>query len=90
MGYSTSLGAPLRLAPLVPPQAKQDELLTESVPPALAPPMLEATSTNPPTTPLVPPAAPSTSEAAITISTIEFHTMVHLVKTLTITHNTLF
>nr|CAN69596.1 hypothetical protein VITISV_026164 [Vitis vinifera] len=75
VGYSTSLGAPLRLAPLVPPQAKQDELLTESVPPALAPPMLEATSTNPPTTPLVPPAEPSTSEASITISTIEFHTM---------------
>ncbi|RVW20977.1 hypothetical protein CK203_112291 [Vitis vinifera] len=38
--------------------------------------MLEATSTDPPATPPIPPAAPPTSEASITISTMEFHAMI--------------
>ncbi|RVW21414.1 hypothetical protein CK203_110722 [Vitis vinifera] len=38
--------------------------------------MPEDTSTAPPTTPAIPPVAPSTSEASITISAIEFHVMV--------------
>ncbi|KAL6331738.1 hypothetical protein AAG906_016734 [Vitis piasezkii] len=47
--------------------------LAESVPHApIAPPMPEATSTDPLATPPVPPAAPPTSEAFITKSTTEF------------------
>ena len=92
-GYSTPLGAPPRLAPLVPPQAEhaqQDELPTESVPPAPIAPMPEATYTAPPTTPAIPSAAPSTSEAFITISATEFRAMVHTFQTPTTTHNALF
>ena len=62
----------------------------ESVPPAPAPPMPEDTSTAHPTTPVVPPVAPSVSEASITIYAIEFCAMVHLFQTLTTTHNALF
>ncbi|RVW72355.1 Gag-Pol polyprotein [Vitis vinifera] len=73
------LGAPPRPAPPVPPQAKQtqqDELPTESVPPAPAARMPEGTYTASPTTLVVPPDAPSTSEAFITISATEFRTMI--------------
>ncbi|RVW22724.1 hypothetical protein CK203_099385 [Vitis vinifera] len=60
-------------------------------PPALAaPPMPEATSTALPTTPAIPPIAPSISKASITISATKFYVMVHLFQTLTITHNALF
>ncbi|RVX01221.1 hypothetical protein CK203_036151 [Vitis vinifera] len=52
-----------------------NELPTESVPPAPAAPMPEATYIAPFTTLTVPPDAPSTSEASITISTTEFRTM---------------
>ncbi|RVW19105.1 hypothetical protein CK203_087626 [Vitis vinifera] len=52
--------------------------------------MPEAISTNPPATPSVPLAAPSTSEAFITISATKFRAMIHLFKTLTTTHNALF
>ncbi|RVW58216.1 hypothetical protein CK203_109810 [Vitis vinifera] len=41
-------------------QAQQDELPTESIPPAPAPPMPEATSTAPPTTLAGPSVTPST------------------------------
>ena len=84
-GYSTPIVAPPQVE-----QAQQDELPTESVPPASAPPMPEATSTNPPATPPVPPVAPPTLKASITISATEFHAMVHLFQTLTTTHNALF
>ncbi|RVW18562.1 hypothetical protein CK203_101324 [Vitis vinifera] len=57
---------------------EKDELPTKSVPPALAPFMPEATSIVPPTTPLVPLVALSTSEASITISAAEFRVMQHL------------
>ena len=91
-GYSAPVAPPPRLASPVAPQAEQqDELPTEFVPhsPA-APPMPEATSTDPPATPHVPPVAPPTSEASITISAMEFCAMVHLFQTLTNTHNVLF
>ena len=52
--------------------------------------MPEATYTAPPTTHVVPPDAPSTSEASITISAIEFRAIVHTFQTLTTTHTTLF
>ena len=52
--------------------------------------MPEATYTAPPTTHVVPPDAPSTSDASITISTTEFRAMVHTFQTLTTTHNALF
>ena len=52
--------------------------------------MPEATYTAPPTTPVVPPDAPSTSEASIIISTTEFRAMVHTFQTLTTTHTVLF
>ena len=52
--------------------------------------MLEATYTAHSTTPTVPPDAPSTSEAFITISAIEFRGMVHTFQILTTTHNALF
>ena len=52
--------------------------------------MPEVTYTAPLTTHVVPPAAPSTSEAFITISATEFRVMVHMFQTLTITHNALF
>ena len=52
--------------------------------------MLEATYTAHSTTPTVPPDAPSTSEASITISAIEFRAMVHTFQTLTTTHIALF
>ena len=52
--------------------------------------MPEATYIAPFTTLTVPPDAPSTSEASITISTTEFRTMVHTFQTLTTTHNALF
>nr|CAN65066.1 hypothetical protein VITISV_008585 [Vitis vinifera] len=71
-------------------QWDMDERPTESVPPAPAPPMPEATSTDPPATPPVPPVAPSTSKASITIFATEFCAMVHLFQTLTTTHNALF
>ncbi|RVW75843.1 hypothetical protein CK203_055121 [Vitis vinifera] len=48
----------------------------ESIPPAPRAPMPEATYTAPPTTLVVPPDAPSTSEASITISAIEFRAMI--------------
>ena len=91
-GYSEPIATPPRSASPMPPQAEQqDELPSESIPSApTTPPMLEATSTDPLTTPLVPPTVPSTSEASITISSTEFHAMVHLFQTLTITHNALF
>ena len=79
-GYSAPLGAPPRPAPPVPPQAKQaqqDKLPTESVPLSPAALMPEATHTTPSTTPIVPPDAPSTSEASITITATEFYAMVH-------------
>ncbi|RVW64766.1 hypothetical protein CK203_065857 [Vitis vinifera] len=47
----------------------------ESIPPAPTTPMPEATYTAPPTTLVVPPDAPSTSEASITISATEFRAM---------------
>ena len=62
----------------------------ESIPPAPAPPMPEATYTALPTTPTIPPTAPSTSEASITIFAAEFRAMVHTFQTLTTTHITLF
>ena len=71
-------------------QAQQDELPTESVPPAPTTPMPEATYTAPPTTPAIPPVAPSISEAFIIISATEFRAMVHTFQTLTTTHNALF
>ena len=52
--------------------------------------MPEATYTAPPTTHVVPPDAPSTSEASITISAIEFRAIVHIFQTLTTTHTALF
>ncbi|RVW20690.1 hypothetical protein CK203_112157 [Vitis vinifera] len=52
--------------------------------------MPEATHTTPSTTPIVPPDAPSTSEASITITATEFYAMVHTFQTLTTTHNALF
>ena len=52
--------------------------------------MPEATHTTPPTTPIVPSDAPSTSEASITITATEFYAMVHTFQTLTTTHNALF
>ena len=52
--------------------------------------MPEATYTVLSTTPAIPSAAPSTSEAFITISATEFRVMVHMFQTLTITHNALF
>nr|CAN79259.1 hypothetical protein VITISV_007591 [Vitis vinifera] len=58
--------------------AQQDERPTESVPPAPTPPMPESTSTDPPATPLVPPVAPSTSEASITIFATEFRVMTNI------------
>ena len=91
--YSTPLRAPPRPAPPVPPQAEQahqDELPMEFVPPAPATLMPEATYTTPPTTYVVPPDAPSTSEASISISAIEFRAMVHTFQTLTTTHTALF
>ncbi|RVW18192.1 hypothetical protein CK203_114302 [Vitis vinifera] len=92
VGYSALVATPPRSASPMPPQAEQqDELPSESIPPApTTPPMLEATSTDPLTIPPVPPTVPSTSEASITISATEFHAMVHLFQTLTITHNALF
>ena len=93
-GYSASIAAPPKPTSLVPPQAKQpqqDELPTEFVPHAPAtPPVPEATSTDPSTTPHVPLAASLTSEASITISATEYRAMVHLFQTLTTTHNALF
>ena len=80
VSYSAPLGAPPRPAPPVPPQAEQtqqNELPMESIPPAPTAPMPEATYTAPPTTLVVPPDAPSTSEASITISATEFRAMVH-------------
>ena len=59
-------------------QAQQDELPTESIPPAPAPPMPEATSTAPPTTLAVPSVTPSTFKAFITITATEFHVMAHM------------
>ncbi|XP_034700966.1 gibberellin-regulated protein 14-like [Vitis riparia] len=79
-GYSAPLGAPLRPTPPVPPQveqAQQDELPTESVPPAPTTLMPKATYSAPPTTLVVPPDAPTTSEASITISATEFRAMIH-------------
>ncbi|RVW70921.1 hypothetical protein CK203_059983 [Vitis vinifera] len=70
--------------------ALQDKLPIESIPPAPTPPMPEATSTTPLTTPVVPLVAPSTSEVSITISATDFRAMVHLFQTLTTTHNALF
>ncbi|RVW20558.1 hypothetical protein CK203_111438 [Vitis vinifera] len=62
--------------------------LANFIPPApAAPSMPEATSTDPPATYPVPPAAPPTSEAPINISAMEFRAMIHLFKTLTATHN---
>ncbi|KAJ9701010.1 hypothetical protein PVL29_006380 [Vitis rotundifolia] len=55
-----------------------------------APSMPQATSTDPPASSPIPPAAPATSEAPMTISTMEFRAMTHLFKTLTFTHNALF
>ncbi|KAL6312055.1 hypothetical protein AAG906_027258 [Vitis piasezkii] len=52
-----------------------DELPTEFVPPAPTTLMPEATYTTSPTTSVVPPDAPSTSEASISISAIEFCAM---------------
>ena len=52
--------------------------------------MPEATYTAPPSTLVIPPDAPSTSEASITMSTTEFRAMVHTFQTLTTTHNALF
>ena len=52
--------------------------------------MPEATSIVPPTTPLVPLVALSTSEASITISAAEFRVMVHTFQTLTTTPTALF
>ena len=72
-------------------QEQKDELPVESVPPApAAPASPEATSSEPLATPHVPPAAPPTSEASITISAMEFRAMIHLFKTLTAMHNSLF
>ena len=93
MGYSAPLGAPPRPAPPVPPQVEQtqqNELPMESIPPTPTAPMPEATYTAPPTTLVIPPDAPSTFEASITISTTEFRAMVHAFQTLTTTHTALF
>ncbi|RVX23011.1 hypothetical protein CK203_008506 [Vitis vinifera] len=62
----------LQRADTIPLTVSEDKLSTESVPPAPTIPMPEATYTAPPTTHVVPPDAPSTSEASITISAIEF------------------
>ena len=98
-GYSAHVAAPLRPASPVSPQVEQpqqNEHPTESVPhvPAASPipttpSMPEATSIDPPATPLVPPVALPTSEVSITISATEFHAMVYLFKTLTAKHNAL-
>ncbi|XP_034695666.1 lysine-rich arabinogalactan protein 18-like [Vitis riparia] len=57
-------------------QAQQDESPIESIPPApTAPSMPQATSTDPPATLPVPPAAPPTSEDFITVSGTKFHAM---------------
>ncbi|RVW94511.1 hypothetical protein CK203_035651 [Vitis vinifera] len=52
--------------------------------------MPQATFTDPPATPPVPPATLPTLEDFITISGTEFRTMINLFKTLTATHNALF
>ncbi|RVW36249.1 hypothetical protein CK203_107280 [Vitis vinifera] len=60
-------------------QRDMDELPTESVPHAPAtPPVPEATSTDPSTTPHVPLAASLTSEASITISATEYRAMTNI------------
>ena len=93
-GYSAPEAAPPRPASPMPAQAEQaqqDELPTEPIPPApAAPSMPEAIFTDPPATSPVPPAAPPTSEAPITITAMEFHAMIRLFKTLIFTHNALF
>ena len=75
------------VAPPVPPQPEQGKLPTETAPPVPTP---EAISTAPPTTPIVPPVAPTTSEPSITISASEFRALVHTFQTLTTTHTTIF
>ena len=75
------------VAPPVPPQPEQGKLPTETAPPVPTP---EAISTAPPTTPIVPPVAPTTSEPSITISASEFRALVHTFQTLTTTHAALF
>ncbi|RVW72380.1 hypothetical protein CK203_056231 [Vitis vinifera] len=52
--------------------------------------MPQVTSTDPPATPPIPSAAPSTSEDFITVSSMEFRAMIQFFKTLTATHNALF
>ncbi|RVW72451.1 hypothetical protein CK203_060465 [Vitis vinifera] len=55
-----------------------DELPVDFVPPTLAAPsMPQATFTDPPATPHIPPTAPPTSEDFITVSGTEFRAMIH-------------
>ncbi|RVW19613.1 hypothetical protein CK203_117246 [Vitis vinifera] len=69
--FCTSKSPPM-VAPPVPPQPEQGKLPTETAPPVPTP---EAISTAPPTTPIVPPVAPTTSEPSITISASEFRAL---------------
>ena len=75
------------VAPPVPPQPEQGELLAETTPPVPTP---EATFVVPSTTPIVPPVAPTTSEPSITISASEFRGLVATLQTLPTTHAALF
>ncbi|KAJ9689245.1 hypothetical protein PVL29_014757 [Vitis rotundifolia] len=69
----------------------RDECPTEPIPSTPATlSMLQATSTDPPTTSSIPPAAPHPSQDFITISATEFRAMTQLFKTQTSTHNALF
>ena len=93
-GYLAPKAAPPRPASPVlaqAEQAQQDELPVDFVPPTLAAPsMPQATFTDPPATPHIPPTAPPTSEDFITVSGTEFRAMVLLFQTLTTMHNALF
>ena len=84
-------------AQYTPVPTEQGELLTETIPPAPASPtsaqlvpMPEAISTASPMTPIVPSVVPTTFEHSITISVLEFHSLVATLQTLSTTHTALF
>ncbi|RVW74609.1 Pol polyprotein [Vitis vinifera] len=76
---------------------EQGELLTETITPAPASPnsaqlvpMPEAISAASPMTPIVPSVVPTTFEHSITISVLEFRSLVATLQTLSTTHTALF
>ena len=86
-----ALPRPASPMPAQPDQVQQDERPTESISfTPIVPFMPQATSTDPPVTLPVPPAAPPTLEDFIIVSGSEFRAIVLLFRTLTATHNALF